>query len=56
MGTALITRKRLLQVNLISHSVVPGLALALALGVHPSIGRVVGSLMGALLAESLTNK
>jgi len=31
MGTVLITHKRLLQVNLISHCVLPGLALALAL-------------------------
>ena len=56
MGTVLITHKRLLQVNLISHCVLPGLALALALGVHPSIGGVISGLIGALIAESLTNK
>ncbi|WP_320667871.1 metal ABC transporter permease [Prochlorococcus sp. MIT 1307] len=56
MGTVLITHKRLLQVNLISHSVLPGLALAVALGVHPSIGGVISGLFGALFAESLTNK
>ncbi len=56
MGTVLITHKRLLQVNLISHCVLPGLALALALGVHPSIGGVVSGLTGALLAENITNK
>ena len=56
MGTVLITHKRLLQVNLISHSVLPGLALALALGVAPSIGGVISGLFGALLVESLTNK
>tara|TARA_B100001093_G_scaffold471107_1_gene493119 strand:- start:1535 stop:2329 length:795 start_codon:yes stop_codon:yes gene_type:complete len=56
MGTVLITHKRLLQVNLISHCVLPGLALALALGVHPSIGGVISGLFGAIIAESLTNK
>ena len=43
MGTVLITHKRLLQVNLISHCVLPGLALALALAIHPSIGGVTVS-------------
>tara|TARA_B100000965_G_scaffold380761_1_gene377589 strand:+ start:308 stop:1096 length:789 start_codon:yes stop_codon:yes gene_type:complete len=56
MGTVLITHKRLLQVNLISHCVLPGLALAMALGVHPSIGGVISGLTGAIVAESLTNK
>ncbi len=56
MGTVLITHKRLLQVNLISHCVLPGLALALSLGVHPSIGGVISGLTGAIVAESLTNK
>ena len=56
MGTVLITHKRLLQVNLISHCVLPGLALAMALGVDPSIGGVISGLVGALAAESLANK
>lgn len=56
MGTILITHKRLLQVNLISHCVMPGLALAVALGVDASLGGVVSGLLGALLTESLTNK
>jgi len=56
MGTVLITHKRLLQVNLISHCVLPGLALALALGVQPSIGGVISGLTGALIAEGFTNK
>ena len=56
MGTVLITHKRLLQVNLISHCVLPGIALALALGVNASIGGVLSGLLGALLAEGLTNK
>ena len=56
MGTVLITHKRLLQVNLISHCVLPGLALALAIGVHPSIGGVISGLLGALIAENITNK
>jgi zinc/manganese transport system permease protein len=56
MGTVLITHKRLLQVNLISHCVLPGLALAYAFGVNPSIGGVVSGLLGSLVAESLTNR
>ena len=56
MGTVLITHKRLLQVNLISHCVLPGLALAVALGLDASIGGVISGLLGALLAENLTNK
>tara|TARA_Y100001968_G_scaffold81763_1_gene72860 strand:- start:444 stop:1232 length:789 start_codon:yes stop_codon:yes gene_type:complete len=56
MGTVLLTHKRLLQVNLISHCVLPGLALALALNVDPAIGGVLSGLCGALIAESLTNK
>ena len=56
MGTVLITHKRLLQVNLISHCVLPGLALALALNINPSIGGVISGLLGAVVAECLTNK
>ena len=56
MGTILITHKRLLQVNLISHCVLPGLALAVAIGVDPSIGGVISGLLGALIAESLAKK
>ena len=56
MGTVLITHKRLLQVNLICHCVLPGLALALALGIHPSIGGVISGLLGSVIVESLTNR
>ena len=56
MGTVLITHKRLLQVNLISHCVLPGLALALALGIHPSIGGVISGLLGSVIVEGLTNR
>ena len=34
----------------------PGLALAMALGLDPSIGGVISGLVGAIAAESLTNK
>ena len=56
MGTVLITHNRLLQVNLISHCVLPGLTLAIALGVDPFIGVIISGLLGAILAEKLTNK
>ena len=56
MGTVLITHKRLLQVNLISHCVLPGLALAYAFEINPSVGGVVSGLIGSVVAESLTNR
>ena len=56
MGAVLVTHKRLLQVNLISHCVLPGLALAVAIGIPPSIGGVISGLAGAITAERLTNK
>ena len=56
MGTVLITHKRLLQVNLISHCVLPGLAIAKFLGIDVSLGGVISGLLGAVVAESLTDK
>lgn len=56
MGSVLIAHKRLLQVNLISHCVLPGLALAVALGISPSVGGVISGLLGALIAERLASK
>ena len=56
MGTVLITHKRLLQVNLMSHCVLPGLALAMSLGIHPSIGGVISGVLGAIIAEGLTDR
>ena len=56
MGTVLITHRRLLQVNLISHCVLPGLAFAYALDINPSIGGVISGLLGSLVVESLTDR
>ena len=55
-GTLLVTQGRLLQANLISHAVLPGLALALALGLDPALGGVVSGVLGALLAERLQRR
>ena len=55
-GAVLITHRRLLQANLISHSVVPGIVLALAIGVDPSLGGMLSGLVGALVAERLSSK
>ena len=55
-GAVLITHRRLLQANLISHAVVPGIVLALAIGVDPSLGGVLSGLVGALVAERLASK
>ncbi|MCP9825578.1 metal ABC transporter permease [Synechococcus sp. EJ6-Ellesmere] len=50
-GTLLLVQGRLFQANLISHAVLPGLAVALALGLDPGLGGVVSGVAGALLAE-----
>ena len=55
-GAVLITHRRLLQANLISHAVVPGLVLALAVGVDPALGGVLSGLVGAVIAERLSSK
>lgn len=55
-GAVLITHRRLLQANLISHAVVPGIVLALSIGVDPSLGGVLSGLVGAFVSERLTSK
>ena len=53
-GTLLLVQRRLFLANLISHAVLPGLALAVALGLSPGIGGMVSGVAGALLAERLS--
>ena len=53
-GTLLLVQRRLFQANLISHAVLPGLALALALHVDPALGGAVSGVGGALVAERLS--
>jgi zinc/manganese transport system permease protein len=53
-GTLLLVQRRLFQANLISHAVLPGLAVAVALRVDPALGGVVSGVAGALLAERLS--
>ena len=53
-GALLITQRRVLQANLISHAVLPGLVLALAFEVDPILGGLITGLLGALLAEHLS--
>ncbi len=55
-GAVLITQRRLLQANLISHAVVPGLVLAFAIGIDPALGGVISGLIGAVIAERLTSR
>ena len=52
-GTLLITQRRVLQANLISHAVLPGIAIAVACGVDPAIGGVMSGLLGSMAAERL---
>lgn len=50
-GTLLLVQRRLFLANLVSHAVLPGLAVALAFGFDPSLGGVVSGVGGAALAE-----
>ena len=52
-GALLITQRRILLANLMAHSVLPGLVLALAFELDPTIGGLISGLIGALLAEKL---
>ena len=52
-GTLLVTQRRVLQANLISHAVLPGLALSVAFGFDPALGGVISGILGSLLAERL---
>jgi zinc/manganese transport system permease protein len=52
-GTLLLVQRRLLQSNLISHAVLPGLAVSIALGGPPLLGGAVSGLLGVLVAERL---
>jgi len=53
-GTLLLVQRRLFLANLVSHAVLPGLALAVALRIDPGLGGVVSGVAGALLAERLS--
>ena len=50
-GTVLLVQRRLFLVNLVSHAVLPGLAIALALEIDPGLGGVISGVVGALVAE-----
>lgn len=53
-GTLLLVQRRLFQANLISHAVLPGLALAMALHLDPALGGVASGVGGALVADRLS--
>ena len=53
-GTMLLVQRRLFLANLVSHAVLPGLALAVALRLDPGLGGVITGVAGALLAERLS--
>lgn len=55
-GTLLLVQRRLFLANLISHAVLPGLALAVALRLDPGLGGLVSGVAGALLAERLSRQ
>ena len=51
IGAALIYKKKLLNANLISFTILPGLIISTAVGLDPLIGGFIGGLIGALLSE-----
>jgi zinc/manganese transport system permease protein len=53
-GALLLVQRRLFLANLISHAVLPGLALAVALRLDPGLGGVLSGVVGALMAERLS--
>jgi zinc/manganese transport system permease protein len=53
-GTLLLVQRRLFLANLVSHAVLPGLALAMALRLDPALGGLFSGVAGALLAERLS--
>lgn len=55
-GTLLLLQRRLFLANLISHAVLPGLALAVALRLDPGLGGLLSGLAAALLAERLSRQ
>lgn len=55
-GSLLITQRRTLLANLLAHSVLPGLVLALAFEWDPTFGGLVSGLLGALLAERINQR
>ena len=55
-GSLLITQKRILLANLMAHSVLPGLVIALAIGIDPTFGGLISGLLGALVAERLNQR
>ena len=55
-GSLLITQRRILLANLMAHSVLPGLVLALAIGLDPTIGGLISGLLGAVVAERLNQR
>ena len=55
-GSLLITQRRILLANLMAHSVLPGLVLALAIGIDPTFGGLISGLLGALVAERLNQR
>ena len=50
-GTVLLVQRRLFLANLVSHAVLPGLAVAVALRWDPALGGALSGVAGALLAE-----
>ena len=55
-GALLITQRRILLANLLAHCVLPGLVIALALELDPTIGGLISGLIGAVLAERLNQR
>lgn len=55
-GTLLLVQRRLFLANLVSHAVLPGLALAVALHADAGLGGAISGVAGALLAERFSGR
>ena len=53
-GTLLLVQRRLFLANLVSHAVLPGLALAVALRLDPGLGGVISGVAPARAASRST--
>ena len=55
-GPILVVRRRVLHSNLIAHAVLPGVALAVAVGIEPLLGGLASGLGVTWLAERLSSR
>ena len=55
-GSILLTQHRIIQANLIAHSVLPGIVLGLSLEISPGLGGLCSGLAASFIAERLSQR